>query len=117
WVLDIPGGDPLLLKGTNLDAPSNHLVLRRRGMQIAVGCDDTNIIVATQRAISSWSSTERKRLWSHELQYDVAYDGTPGSSGLNTTCSTLNVTKGVVTVPLAAGKVAKLHAADGSEVP
>jgi hypothetical protein len=117
WIMDVPGGDPMLLKGDRTDAPSNRVLLHKRGMTIAVACDGANMIVATQKAVSSWSSKDRKRLWSSPLpEGGLLYSGAPASDGLNTNCTTLPVNHDTITVPLAGGKVKKLRVADGSEV-
>ena len=115
WVLDVPGAEPMLLKGDRKDAPSTRVLLHKRAMNIAVGCDGTNMIVATQKAVSSWSSTDRKRRWSSPLADSVVLTATPAAAGLETDCSKIAVANGIATIPLVLGKVAKLRVADGSE--
>ena len=116
WLMDVPDGDPLVLKGDRTDAPSNRILLHGRGMTIFFACDGANMIVATQKAVSAWSSTARKKLWSTPLSEGLAYTGEPASSGLETNCASMPVIKGVIALPLATGKSTKVHIADGSIV-
>lgn len=113
WVLT-RDGEPWLLPSTMQTAPPEALPGWRSTM--GFGCANDTIVIASVRHVSAWSLTDRKLLWTTELDKPFGDElglGRRGSYQLS--CSTLAIRRNVVELPLDRRRKLRLGLDDGKQ--
>ncbi len=112
--LDVRDPSPIPLQqrgGKSTIAPPGRAY---RSFALHWGCDGDVVVMAARSAISGWSVSQRKRIWSADLGGELPAVG--GGGRVTVKCKAVKPQAGMVTLELQGGQRVSFRTADGAKL-